>query len=437
MTEENLDEAIHRINNLEIDEMISLSEIATSIEFTRGNKISHKELLHSLKEHFGNTLKVVKKENKEYIMKDEIEESLSIKGKPEIYNNAIIKVEREYFSIYELKRKYDRSKKGLPSTIILDSDFQRNEVWKRNQQSELIESVLMGLPLPTIYLFENKIGDLLVVDGRQRLTAFFSFMDDKFPLKNLSIMTHINGKKFSQLEAKQISKLEDFQLITQVIKPPTPDRIKFDIFDRVNRGGTALNNQEMRNALYQGKSTKLLKDLSSMNVFKESTDRALSFKRMRDSYVILRFLAMYLLNEDSLRDDLGNLYEYKGDMDDLLGKTMEFINNESNENINLLNSIFSKAMKNSLRYIGPGAYRLPHKEGQNKRPLNMALFETIAYWMAKIPEELDNSEAVKLSYNSLMNNEEYIRAIKAARDTSNNVSQRFKIIKKIMGELND
>lgn len=151
-----------------------------------------------------------------------------------IYPNTSIKIDKDQYSIFELKRKYDKGK------ICMDPSFQRNFVWKSRQMSELIESVIMGIPLPLIYLAESENGDLIVVDGRQRLTTFFKFLNNEFHLNKLSILKEINGYNFKQLEEKYdkyASSVEDFQLVVQIIKYPTPDRIRFDIFDRVNRGG--------------------------------------------------------------------------------------------------------------------------------------------------------------------------------------------------------
>ncbi|EOH4745895.1 hypothetical protein ACLQ8S_001610, partial [Campylobacter coli] len=90
-------------------------------------------------------------------------------------------------------------------------------------------------------------------------------------LKQLNIIKNIIGKKFSNLDKIQQRKIEDYQIDTYIIQPPTPEQVKFDIFDRVNRGGTRLNNQEMRNALYQGNSTELINELSKEECFKKAT----------------------------------------------------------------------------------------------------------------------------------------------------------------------
>ena len=94
-----------------------------------------------------------------------------------------INVEKGFYTVYELKRKYDSPLKK----IILDAEFQRESVWKQSQKSELIESILMGLPLPIFYFNQNKMGKLIVIDGRQRLTALFEFMSKDRALKGLKV----------------------------------------------------------------------------------------------------------------------------------------------------------------------------------------------------------------------------------------------------------
>lgn len=159
----------------------------------------------------------------------------------------------------------------IQKRCILDSDFQRDFVWKINRKVELIESVLMGLPLPNFYFSQDKYGRLIVIDGRQRLTALFEFMDNSYRLSDLKILTQINNMRFSELSPILRGRLEDYQIQAHVIMPPTPDRIKFDIFDRVNRGGMQLTKQEIRNALYQGEVTRLLTRLADSEESRQAT----------------------------------------------------------------------------------------------------------------------------------------------------------------------
>ena len=102
----------------------------------------------------------------------------------DIYPNFDIKIDKGFYTVYELKRRYDAE----PKRIKLDSDFQRESIWKYKQKAELIESILMGLPLPIFYFNQDKYGNLIVVDGRQRLTALFEYMDGNFSLNHLKIL---------------------------------------------------------------------------------------------------------------------------------------------------------------------------------------------------------------------------------------------------------
>lgn len=297
-----------------------------------------------------------------------------------LYPHAEVKVERDQYPIFQLFRKYEKGQ------IVLDPEFQREDVWTPKQKSELIESVLMGIPLPIFYLNESKEGKLVVVDGRQRLTTFFNYLDDGFVLKNLRILSNLNGYKFSDLDPKLQADLEDFQLIAQVIKPPTPDRIKFDIFDRVNRGGTPLNNQEMRNALYQGKSTELLKLISQSEVFTLATQKSIKSYRMKDRYLILRAIAFYLWNENQLLDANNELVQYRNDIDEFLGKAMEYLNRCSDETIIKIKNNFLQSMKNNYIVMEDNAFRRIQINGR-RQPINMILFEAMTILMCDWTEE--------------------------------------------------
>ena len=158
--------------------------------------------------------------------------------------------------------------------------------------------------------------------------------------RNLSaaVLEGLNGKYFSKTKKKktnsslteaQQSKIEDCSLTLHVIKPPTQDRVTFDLFDRVNRGGTRLNNQEMRNAIYQGAATKLLNELVSFESFKEATENAIKPERMKDRYLVLRLIGFYLWRKKqllSVKERGTPPVEYRSDLEDFLGKTMTFLN---------------------------------------------------------------------------------------------------------------
>lgn len=407
------------------------------------------------------------------ILDFEGEETLSShsdEGDEDVYPYKNINIARDSLSAFQLYRKYKSN------IIKLDPEFQRAGVWNAKQKSELIESIIIGIPLPILYIKENKEGNWILIDGRQRLSTIFDFMDNKFALSSLSILKDYNGFKFDEekeieipssnhkdfLKANIRGKIEDVNLVLHIIKEPTPERLTYDLFDRVNRGGTRLNNQEMRNAIYQGSSTKFLNTLSRLDVFRSVTSNIPSH-RMKDRYLILRALSFYLWKKDiSIDYDSNNIskIEYKSDLEDFLAKTMRFMNKKHFDIKDLKNSSYSKnelddlcvadsfydnlfksfnkAIENAFRLFGDDCFRLP-KDGKIRRPINMALFEVFLYFFMEIEDFFEKNEKYIVNeYNELKNNirfkktgnEDYnfVRSLTYTVDSNKSVQRRFDII---------
>lgn len=364
--------------------------------------------------------------------KDEVLEGDEKSSSSEEYPFTQIKIDKDQFSLFELKRKHE-PEDIKRKDIIIDPEFQRNFVWGSAQKSELIESILMGIPLPVIYLFEQLDGKKQVVDGRQRLTSIFDFMNNKFPLSDMKILKKENGSTFKKLDPLLQSKIEDYQIQAYLIKPPTPERIKFDIFDRVNRSGTQLNHQEMRNALYQGKCTVLLKELAKSKEFTEATGKAVPDKRMKGRYIILRFLSFYMLFKGWLKQE--NI-EYKSDIDDFLAKTMGFINKLEDSKIVELKTIFLSSMIKSKTILGADGFRFSiDQSGGNRRPVNMALFEALAYIFADPVIEAIEKNLVREHVETLKYNYDK-SGFSLQVDSSTKVIDRFQKAEKLLEVLN-
>jgi len=143
---------------------------------------------------------------------------------------AQVKIERINFSIYELKRQYEDSKR-----VIIDPNFQREDVWKTDEQkSELIESILMGIPLPTIYFSQDNSGQLQIIKGKECLFTIFDFINSKFKLSTLTLLSDLKDKSFTDLYGNQQIDIEDCIVMTYIVKPPTPTIIKKYIFNRID-----------------------------------------------------------------------------------------------------------------------------------------------------------------------------------------------------------
>ena len=353
----------------------------------------------------------------------------------DIYPNFDIKIDKGFYTVYELKRRYDAE----PKRIKLDSDFQRESIWKYKQKAELIESILMGLPLPIFYFNQDKYGNLIVVDGRQRLTALFEYMDGNFSLNHLKILNQFNEMKFDDLSPVYQTRIEDFQIQAHVIIPPTPDRIKFDIFDRVNRGGTSLNKQEIRNALYQGKATTFLKTVINTDAFKLATGNAfLREKRMKDKYLITRFISFYLYFLNYYKEENGEQYVYKNDIDELLGKGMESLNLMPDDSIKQLENMTVNALMKSASILGKDAFRLIN-DGK-RGPINMNVFEAIMFIMVEFNSVRDiniDSGKVKEEINNWINSDDFRENIGNRRDSAIKlrwrISEAHKLGRKLIG----
>lgn len=347
------------------------------------------------------------------------------------YPTDDIHIEKATFSVYELKRKI-----GTNGKSILNSSFQRNEVWNEKQQIELIESVLMGLPLPLFYFSKNTEGKLIVVDGRQRLTAFFKFMNDGFALKNLKHLPSRYECRFSELDPLTQSKIEDYQLQAYLILPPTPDQVQYDIFERVNRAGTPLNKQEIRNAINQGISTELLNKVVQSFPFKKTTAYAFEKdKRMKAQYLVLRLISFYLWRMEHFPNNwplqFKISYKFKNS-DDMFSFYMKRINQFSSKDESKLIEILDLGFTNFSLYCIPDDLRI--KSNGKKSPINMNIFEIILYIMIRIPNNLP-PEIVHKKIESLMENPHFLRNLVKHRDSEQDIVERFDIAERIIKEL--
>lgn len=336
-----------------------------------------------------------------------------------------VRIAKDQSSVFELLR---REKRG---DLVLAPDFQRPDVWEKKDKSELIESILIGIPIPLIYLFEDEKGVREIIDGKQRITALKEFLNNKFSLTELSMLPELKGKRFSDISALLQSKLEDYQLHTYVIQPPTPEHVKFNIFERVNRSGFKLNRQEMRHALYQGKSTKLIQKLAESPDFKSVTGNSVMPNRMRDRYLVLRFVGFYLLMTDQIK-----VIEYRSDIDAFLASVMKFVNTKASDKlIEEIENVSLIGMSNAYQALGDNAFRFQHQIGKNKRPVNMGLFEMLVFAFCYLDLAKCNSEKAKEIIKRYKSSVDDQALFSGSIDTTEHVNKRFDIARQITDEL--
>lgn len=333
-------------------------------------------------------------------------------------SEADIDVKEDPQSVFQFMRKYDRKE------LQVDPEFQRNLVWKIEQQSRFIESVILNFPLPPFYINEKKDGKFILIDGLQRTTSLHRFINDEFKLEGLEALTRLNGMSFSELDRRLQRKIEDKKLLLYILKPSVPLKVVYDLFNRINTGGTQLNRQEVRHCIYMGKSTRLLKKLSEKDYFRAAIDEGIKSTRMKDREAILRFLAFSIYDYN---------IDYKGDLSDFLEKAMVKINGMQDQEIEELKKNFKRVMELTYDFFGKKNFRFPTERSRGR--LNIAMLETVCYFFLKHPDKflLANKEKIKNNLNDLVSNKDYFDAARYATGDKPRVNTRFNLALEILG----
>ena len=308
-------------------------------------------------------------------------------------------------------------------TFVMNPEFQRDFIWKDEQQSKLIESVIMRIPLPVLYLAEDEQGRMIVVDGLQRLSTFKRFVDDDLKLK-LPDRDGLNGKRFGDLPPKLQNRVEDCNLILYVIDQRVPEQARLDIFDRVN-SGVPLTRQQMRNSLYTGEATRFLKEESTTDIFLQATGRSLKTSTMRDREFVNRFCAFQTL-------DLG---EYR-DMDEFLARALKGMN-AAPWSLPELSARFRTSLENNSRLFGKHAFR-KHSPNQDWRSvLNASLWDVMSTGLSRYstPRVEECADELRSGFFHLMEDDDFRNAITYGPNDPKKVRYRFSAAERMLEEV--
>ncbi len=320
----------------------------------------------------------------------------------------------------------------------LSPDFQRLAgIWSETNQSRLIESLLLRIPLPHFYAAESGEDSWAVVDGIQRLSTIARFVDpgaiEATPLKlqKLEYLDRYNGLQYDELPGSLQTRINETELIVHLIRAGTPEPVMFNIFARINTGGRPLTLQELRHALIPGLARDLLRELSEGEPFLDATQHSVSRSRMADREMVLRFLAFRLSEPDTYPG---------GDLDKFLRDTMKRLNDLPQEEIDRLREEFADAMRAAEQIFGEYAFRKVFR-GQNRRlPVNKALFEAEAVNLAKMtPGEISSlrsrQDQVLKRLIALMEDSQFQQAISFATGDAVKVRRRFGAVEQMLKDV--
>ncbi len=398
-----------------------------------------------------------------------VEEEDSDGGGPSPYDPAKIRVDPKTFSLRQIIDMID------DGDLNLAPDFQRKKVWRAREKSRLIESVLLRIPLPAFYFSADTDGRLRVVDGLQRLSTIHDFVkggpDGKggFALENLEYLRDgVAAKRYFQLDATWTRRIHQTQIFVNVIDPQTPTQVKFDIFKRLNTGGTPLNGQEIRHCMSGARSRDFLKactggfEIDSPTgrtamafsvyqdrggglpaaVYQKATAAASEFHaatnsamrdhvRMADREIVLRFVAFRLLG-----DDLESGYGPKTAMDDFLTDATDKLDGGVKDSqLTSVAADLGCAMRNANAIFGLHAFRKWPTDSEDVNPINRALFESWAVALADY--DLDvlvarKSKIVSAARKAMTADTTYLDAITAGTGDHGRVKVRFEVARKIL-----
>ena len=337
-----------------------------------------------------------------------------------------------YPADFTLEGLVSKFKKG--SMIV--PGFQRNYVWNIKQASRLIESFLLGLPVPAIFLYTDDVkNEQLVIDGQQRLMSIVYFFNgyfgeqDKKGQNKVFKLTGLNKKSpyydmsYAELEESQqaaFNKLNDSVLRAFVVKQLTPkdkdeEKNKYNtsvyhIFERLNTGGTQLVGQEIRNCVYHGNFNNLLCQLNTYDKWRKIFGSLAPHKRQKDVELILRFFSFY-----------ENGQHYERPIKDFMSNFMKENQHINREKSLIFENLFKDTCNKIIEVLGEKPFHI-------WSGLNVAVFDSTFTTLAKYGFK-DN---LKERFEALKNDNEFIKGVRGATADDSIVELRMSLANKYL-----
>ncbi len=346
---------------------------------------------------------------------------------------ADVNISQRPMNVYNLMERLENEE------IDLSPAFQRQaNLWSLDQQSRLIESLMLKIPIPTFYFNAADDDKWVVIDGLQRLSAFKNFLVGnenesgkriKESLRGLQYLEEFNGVSFDELPRQYMRRIKETPIVAYTVEKGTPEGIVYNIFQRINTGGLQLSPQEIRQALYGGVATELIKELAESKEFLEVTQHSISNRRMADREYVNRFIAFTELDYEK---------EYEGNIDAFLIKALKKVNAcKDIKKVKHIKDTFIQTMDYSNRIFEKYAFR-KYNEEMHRGPINKALFESWSMILSKLDrKQLDKlvsqRERVISDFGELLQKPSFIQDLKAG-DT-NSVTRRIEAIRKLVKEI--
>lgn len=315
----------------------------------------------------------------------------------------------------------------LDKDFLFVPEFQRQYVWTIRQASRFIESLLLGLPVPGIFLSKDpETQKLLIIDGQQRLKTlqfFYNglFEPDSKEFRLKGVQPEFEEKNYKELKEEDKIRLNDSIIHATIVKQDKPSEDEssiYHIFERLNTGGTSLQPQEIRSCIYQGDFNDFLHELNNHPAWRKVYGRISN--RLKDEELILRFFALYF-----------NFNNYKRPLKDFLNNYMAGNRHLKIQNKKTLESVFIPTIDFIARLLGKKAFRM-------ERGLVAAVFDSIMIGVAKRLSKgpiKDEKEFIK-KYEKLIQNEDYLNFVQSGTSDKSIVGGRIELSSNIFNDIN-
>lgn len=345
-----------------------------------------------------------------------------------------IRVDQQMLSVKYMLELMDQD------LIELNPGYQRRRVWKDNKKkSLLIESLMLRIPIPAFYFYENEDGKYQVIDGQQRLTTIKEFVDGKFRLNGLEYLgKEYNKRKFKDLDTKYIQRIYRTQIAVNILDARSPKNVIYDIFRRVNTGGINLNPQEMRNAICKQEVRDFLVKSTRNENYVMATRGRVKDDRMDSQELVLRFYAFY----KAYNYEKNILYYDYPNIAAMLDDAIENLNKMSLERREELFEKFDLAMKRSYEAFGKYAFSKIQKEGngvkRNLDYINKSLFSSFSVLL--LDSDYDNVSIrayqgkLLLGLADALEDHYYTNSITVGTGDKRNVYANFEYSRKVLEE---
>jgi hypothetical protein len=271
-------------------------------------------------------------------------------------------------------------------TLVVHPKFQRQNIWGRDRQSKLIESIVLNIPIPTLYFAEDDDGIKVVVDGQQRLRAVEQYHAGRYALQRLELLPELNGKRWRELPARQSRAILGRTLRCAVISAASPAALRFELFERLSTGGMPLNDQELRNCVFRGPFNELLHDLVRTPAWLSAVGKADADLRMKHEELALRFFALRSVMAD-----------YRPPVKTLLNDFMRSNRNADQQRTSEMAAVFERSLANCLSVFGEHCFRryvqAASRPARWEANLNRAVFDLQMLVLADLSTQLVRTQA--------------------------------------------